>query len=109
MPGSCEIKGSAFACGGQRSQTIADVWCFRHLLDGDSAMGFAMKIPRRDVLRLAAAATALSVSSRAVRADSYPSRPVHLIVGFPTGYATDIVAGLIAASLSERLGGFSSA
>ncbi len=67
-------------------------------------MGFAMKIPRRDVLRLGAAATALSLSSRAVRADSYPSRPVHLIVGFPAGYATDIVARLIAASLSERLG-----
>jgi tripartite-type tricarboxylate transporter receptor subunit TctC len=37
-------------------------------------------------------------------ADTYPSRPVRLIVGFPAGYATDIVARLIAQSLSERLG-----
>jgi tripartite-type tricarboxylate transporter receptor subunit TctC len=37
-------------------------------------------------------------------ADTYPSRPVRLIVGFPAGYATDIVARLVAQSLSERLG-----
>jgi tripartite-type tricarboxylate transporter receptor subunit TctC len=37
-------------------------------------------------------------------AETYPSRPVFLFVGFPAGYATDIVARLTAQSLSERLG-----
>jgi tripartite-type tricarboxylate transporter receptor subunit TctC len=63
-----------------------------------------MKILRREFLHLSASATALSLSSRSVWADNYPSRPIHLIVGFPAGYATDIVARLIAASLSQRLG-----
>jgi tripartite-type tricarboxylate transporter receptor subunit TctC len=63
-----------------------------------------MKILRREFLHLGASATALSLISRSARADSYPSRPVHLIVGFPAGYATDIIARLIAASLSQRLG-----
>jgi tripartite-type tricarboxylate transporter receptor subunit TctC len=38
------------------------------------------------------------------RADTYPSRPVRLIVGFPAGNASDIVTRLMAQSLSERLG-----
>jgi tripartite-type tricarboxylate transporter receptor subunit TctC len=66
--------------------------------------GPPMKIPRREFLRLGASATALSLISRGAWADGYPSRPVHLIVGFPAGYATDIIARLIAASLSQRLG-----
>jgi len=37
-------------------------------------------------------------------ADTYPTRPLHLIVGFPAGGPTDIVARLVAQSLSERLG-----
>lgn len=37
-------------------------------------------------------------------ADGYPSRPVRLMVGFPPGGSTDIVARLIAPSLSKRLG-----
>jgi tripartite-type tricarboxylate transporter receptor subunit TctC len=65
-------------------------------------MGVAMKIPRRGFLYLAAAA--LPVISPAAIADTYPSRPVRLIVGFPAGYATDIVARLVAQSLSEGLG-----
>jgi tripartite-type tricarboxylate transporter receptor subunit TctC len=63
-----------------------------------------MKLPRREFLHLATAATALTTISRIATADTYPSRPVRLIVGFPAGYATDIVARLIAQSLSERLG-----
>jgi tripartite-type tricarboxylate transporter receptor subunit TctC len=63
----------------------------------------AMKLPRREFLYLAAAA-ALPLISPAATADTYPSRPVRLIVGFPAGYATDIVARLVAQSLSERLG-----
>jgi tripartite-type tricarboxylate transporter receptor subunit TctC len=67
-------------------------------------MGVAMKLPRREFLHLASAATALTAMPCVVMADTYPSRPVRLIVGFPAGYATDIVARLVAQSLSERLG-----
>jgi tripartite-type tricarboxylate transporter receptor subunit TctC len=66
-------------------------------------MGVTMKLPRREFLYFAAA-TAFPVISPAAMADTYPSRPVRLIVGFPAGYATDIVARLVAQSLSERLG-----
>ena len=64
-----------------------------------------MKLPRRrHFLHLAAGAAALPAMSRIASADTYPSRPVHMIVGFPAGNASDIIARLIAQSLSERLG-----
>lgn len=50
------------------------------------------------------AAIALSGSRQAARAQAYPSRPVHLIVGFPASGLTDILARLLGPSLSERLG-----
>src|SRR5215813_11038794 len=63
-----------------------------------------MKLPRRGFLHLAAGAAALPVASRIAAAEIYPSRPVHLIVGFPAGQSIDIVARLMALWLSERLG-----
>ncbi len=63
-----------------------------------------MKLPRRKFLHLAAGATALSAVSRLARADTYPSRPVHLIAGFPPGGVVDTIARLIGQWLSERLG-----
>src|SRR5580704_9211751 len=63
-----------------------------------------MKFPRRKFICLAAAAAALPALPRAARALDYPTRPVRLILGFPPGSATDIVARLIAQSLSDRLG-----
>jgi tripartite-type tricarboxylate transporter receptor subunit TctC len=50
------------------------------------------------------AAIALGSSRQAARAQAYPSRPVHLIVGFPASGLTDILARLLGSSLSERLG-----
>jgi tripartite-type tricarboxylate transporter receptor subunit TctC len=63
-----------------------------------------MKILRRQFLSLAAGAAALPAASRIVRAQTYPARPVRLIVGFPPGGSTDIVARLMGQWLSERLG-----
>ena len=63
-----------------------------------------MKLPRRQFIRLATGAVALPAIPRLASAQSYPSRPVRLIVGFPAGGSADIVARLIGQSLSERLG-----
>ena len=63
-----------------------------------------MKLPRRQFIRLATGAVALPAIPRLAGAQSYPSRPVRLIVGFPAGGSADIVARLIGQSLSERLG-----
>jgi tripartite-type tricarboxylate transporter receptor subunit TctC len=63
-----------------------------------------VRLPRRNFLHLAAGVAALSAVVRIARADTYPSRPVRIIVGFPAGYATDILARLVGQSLSDRLG-----
>ena len=63
-----------------------------------------MKFPRRTFLHLAAGAAALPAMSRASLADTYPSRPGRIIVGFAAGGATDIQARLMGQWLSDRLG-----
>jgi tripartite-type tricarboxylate transporter receptor subunit TctC len=63
-----------------------------------------MKLPRRNFLQLAAGAAALPAVSRVARAQTYPTRPVRLIVGFPAGGGADTLARLTAQWLSERLG-----
>jgi tripartite-type tricarboxylate transporter receptor subunit TctC len=63
-----------------------------------------MILPRRAFLRLTAGIGALAALPRAAAALDYPTRPAHLIVGFPPGLAPDIVARLIGQVLSERLG-----
>ena len=63
-----------------------------------------MEILRRQFLHLAAGAAALPAISRIASAQAYPNRPVRMIVGYPAGNASDIIARLLAQSLSERLG-----
>ena len=64
-----------------------------------------MKLPhRRQVLHLAAGAAVLPALSRVAWAQTYPTRPVRILVGYSAGSASDIVARLIAQWLSERLG-----
>jgi tripartite-type tricarboxylate transporter receptor subunit TctC len=63
-----------------------------------------MDFPRRQFLHLAAGAAALPAVSRVASAQTYPTRPVRLIVGFAAGGPADIAARLIGQSLSEQLG-----
>ena len=63
-----------------------------------------MKLRRRQFLHLAAGAAALPAMSRMAWAQTYPSRPVRIIVGYPAGGVSDIVARLLGQWLSERLG-----
>ena len=63
-----------------------------------------MKLPRRRFLHLAAGAAALPAISRIARAQAYPTRPVRLIIGFPPGSASDILARIISQWLTERIG-----
>ena len=63
-----------------------------------------MKLPRRTFLQLAAGGAVLPVTSRLVRAQAYPSRPVRMMVGFAPGGTTDIGARLMGQWLSDRLG-----
>jgi tripartite-type tricarboxylate transporter receptor subunit TctC len=63
-----------------------------------------MKLPRRTFLHLAVGAAGLPAVVRIAQAETYPSRPVHWIVGFAPSGGNDIVARIMGQWLSERLG-----
>jgi tripartite-type tricarboxylate transporter receptor subunit TctC len=63
-----------------------------------------MDIGRRRLLGLTASAAAMPAISLIAKADTYPSRPVHLIVFYAAGGGNDIIARLMGQWLSERLG-----
>ncbi len=63
-----------------------------------------MNLLRRQFLRLVASAAALPAVSRIAKAQTYPTRPVRIVVGFPPGGPGDILARLMGQWLSERLG-----
>jgi tripartite-type tricarboxylate transporter receptor subunit TctC len=63
-----------------------------------------MRLLRRQFLRLGALAAALPAISRLAKGETYPARPVRLVVGFAASGGNDIVARLLGQWLSERLG-----
>jgi tripartite-type tricarboxylate transporter receptor subunit TctC len=63
-----------------------------------------MKLPRRKFLHLATSAAALPAVSRLARAQTYPTRPVRIVVGFPPGGSGDILARIVGQWLQGRLG-----
>lgn len=63
-----------------------------------------MKLPRRRLLYLAAGAAALPAVSRVASAQTYPSRPITMIVPFPAGGATTTLARVLAEHMKETLG-----
>ena len=63
-----------------------------------------MTLARRKFLRIAASAAALSGIAPAASAQNYPARPLRLIVGYPAGGSTDLVARIMGAWLTDRLG-----
>src|SRR5580658_8017852 len=63
-----------------------------------------MKLRRRRFLHLAVGAAGLSAMGRIAKAQTYPSRPVRIVVPYPAGIAPDIVTRLVAQSLSQQLG-----
>jgi tripartite-type tricarboxylate transporter receptor subunit TctC len=69
-----------------------------------NVLGITMKIPRHRFLHLAACAIVLPAVSRHARADTYPSRPVHVVVPQAAASSTDIHARLIGQWLQDHLG-----
>ena len=63
-----------------------------------------MQLPRRQFLQVAAGAGALAAFAGPARTQPYPSRPVHLLVGYAAGGVNDIVARLTGQMVSERIG-----
>ena len=63
-----------------------------------------MKLSRRSLLHLSAGAVALPALSCRARAQTYPARPIRLIIGYTPGGSADITARLTGQWLSERLG-----
>ena len=63
-----------------------------------------MKLQRRRFLQIAAGVIAVPAVARTAWAQSYPTKPVRLIVGFPAGSSADLVARLIGQWLADRLG-----
>jgi tripartite-type tricarboxylate transporter receptor subunit TctC len=62
-----------------------------------------MTLPRRAFLHLAVGAAALPAASRIAKAQTYPTRPLRMIIGYPPGGSADITARLTGQWLSERL------
>jgi tripartite-type tricarboxylate transporter receptor subunit TctC len=63
-----------------------------------------MKLSRRKFLHLAAGPAVLPSVSRFARAQTYPTRPVTMVVPYPAGAGVDVLGRILAPRLSEQLG-----
>src|SRR5689334_979584 len=63
-----------------------------------------MKLPRRQFLHLAAGAAVLPFASSIAGAQTYPSRPIMIVVGAAAGGATDVIARMMAERMKSSLG-----
>src|SRR5262247_466926 len=63
-----------------------------------------MKLPRREFLHLAAGAAALPAVSRTARAQTYPARPITMVVPYPPGGLTDVIGRILAEGMRTSLG-----
>src|SRR5262245_40135613 len=97
MPNPAHFSGGASTSSDER---IACRILTSHCISG----GNAMTPPRRRFLHLAAGAAALPIISRMARAQTYPSRPIKIIVPFPAGGNVDFVARLVGEGISRELG-----
>jgi hypothetical protein len=103
MPPSVKLKAATVPPAGELFQNEIDidgVDSFRMCGGHSHTWGDAMKLPRR--LHLAAASAVLPVVSTAALALDYPTRPVHLVVGFASGGTPDLNARLVGQWLSQR-------
>src|SRR5262245_6737034 len=82
--------------------------CMYRLTSGETQgatfWGHTMELSRRKFLHLAAGAAALPAISRIAEAQSYPSRPITMIVPFPAGGPTDALARVLADPIRGSLG-----
>jgi tripartite-type tricarboxylate transporter receptor subunit TctC len=95
------LHAAVSICGARLAMSLHSSLAVSTRIFGRTAMKPAH---RRQFLHLAAGAAALPAASRIAWAQSYPSRPVRIIVGYSAGGTTDISARLIGQWLSERLG-----
>src|SRR5215831_12019603 len=93
-------SGSARAVGNH----LADQWCCSRAWWRAFLYGSAMRLPRRRFLQLATGACALPALSRIARAQSYPTRPIRLVVPFPPGGAFDTIGRPWADRMKSLLG-----
>src|SRR6516162_8636311 len=68
------------------------------------SFGGTMKLHRRNFLHLAAGAVAIPAVSRIAEAQSYPTRPITIIVPFPAGAGADAVGRILAEGMRVSLG-----
>ena len=77
---------------------------FDRALSGSISEPSDMNLPRRQFFHVAAGAAALPVMSQIARAQTYPSRPVTMIVPYPAGGPTDTIARLLGERMRASLG-----
>jgi hypothetical protein len=102
-----QSKSSDDACGGRATlkRTGMDSPAPSAFADGaQTRRGHSMKLPRRDFLHLVLGAASLPAISRIARAQTYPSRPITMVVPFAAGGAFDVLGRIVGAQMSEILG-----